>query len=80
MTDITSFLAAEFTEIGLAAAADPHFAERLIEALRCLPTERDAQAAAGDLHPEVVCAWVMRINHAHSSCAWVMRIGHAHGW
>ena len=56
MTDITSFLAAEFTEIGLAAAADPHFAERLIEALRCLPTERDAPAAAADLHPEVVCA------------------------
>ncbi|MGN6454226.1 MAG: hypothetical protein ACTHL7_14325 [Steroidobacteraceae bacterium] len=43
MTDITSFLAAEFTEIGLAAAADPHFAERFIEALRRLPRERDAR-------------------------------------
>jgi len=48
MTDITSFLAAEFTEIGLAAAADPHFAERLIEALRRLPAERDAEAGS---HP-----------------------------
>jgi hypothetical protein len=37
MSDITSFLSAELTEIGLAAAADPQFAERLIEALRGLP-------------------------------------------
>jgi hypothetical protein len=56
MTDITSFLAAEFTEIGLAAAADPHFAERLIEALRQLPAERDAGAEAVALHPEALCA------------------------
>jgi len=37
MTDITFLLSAELTEIGLMAAADPHFAERLIEALRRLP-------------------------------------------
>src|SRR5215470_14037581 len=29
MTDTTSFLASELTELGLMAAADPHFAERL---------------------------------------------------
>ena len=56
MTDITSFLAAEFTEIGLAAAADPHFAERLIEALRRLPPESDTEAEAGAMRPEVLCA------------------------
>jgi len=56
MTDITSFLAAEFTEIGLAAAADPHFAERLLEALRRLPTERDGETKAVASHPEVLCA------------------------
>ena len=39
MTDTTSFLAAELTEIGLMAAADPHFAERLLEALQRLPAE-----------------------------------------
>ena len=55
MTDITSFLASEFTEIGLAAAADPHFAEHLIEALRRLPPARtEAEALAVD--PEVPCA------------------------
>jgi len=55
MTDITSFLAAEFTEIGLAAAADPHFAERLIEALRRLPGEgSDAEDLAAQ--PEKLCA------------------------
>jgi len=56
MTDITSFLAAEFTEIGLAAAADPNFAERLIEALRRLPTEQDAETEALGLPPEVLYA------------------------
>ena len=48
MSDPTFFLAAEFTEIGLAAAADPQIAERLLEALRRLPP------AAGDaeaVHP-----------------------------
>jgi hypothetical protein len=39
MTDTTSFLAAELTEIGLMAAADPHFAERLLEALHGLAAE-----------------------------------------
>jgi len=39
MADITSFLSAELTEIGLVAAADPHFAERLLEALQRLPAE-----------------------------------------
>jgi hypothetical protein len=56
MTDITSFLAAEFTEIELAAAADPHFAERLVEALRRLPRERDAKTEAVEMHPRVLCA------------------------
>jgi len=37
MTDITFLLSAELTEIGLMAATDPHFAERLIEALQQLP-------------------------------------------
>jgi len=45
MTDFTSFpstsfLSAELTEIGLVAAADPHFAERLLDALQRLPAER----------------------------------------
>jgi len=39
MTDTTSFLASELTELGLMAAADPHFAERLLEALQRLPAE-----------------------------------------
>ena len=55
MTDITSFLAAELTEIGLVAAADPHFAERLIEALRRLPPE-GSEAEALAVHPEKLCA------------------------
>jgi hypothetical protein len=42
MPDLTSFLPAELTEIGLAAAADPQFAERLIEALQRLPERADA--------------------------------------
>jgi len=42
---MTSFLSAELTEIGLAAAADPHFAERLIEALRRLPQQHAVDAA-----------------------------------
>jgi len=36
MSDTTPFLSAELTELGLMAAADPHFAERLLEALRQL--------------------------------------------
>jgi hypothetical protein len=40
MSDTTSFLAAELTEMGLMAAADPHFAERLLEALRRLNAEQ----------------------------------------
>ena len=55
MIDITSFLAAEFTGIGL-AAADPHFAERFIEALRRLPRERDTETEAVETHPGVLCA------------------------
>ena len=45
MADITSFLSVELTEIGLLAAADPHFAERLLEALRRLPAERASERA-----------------------------------
>ena len=49
MTDMTSFLWLELTEIGLVAAADPHFAERLIEALQRLPAERSSEpASAGE--------------------------------
>jgi hypothetical protein len=60
MSEITSFLSAQLTDIGLAAAADPHFAERLLEALRRLPA-----AGAGELacaretnreRPEELCA------------------------
>lgn len=43
MTDDTSFLPAELTEIGLLAAADPDFAERLIEALRRLPAAQTSE-------------------------------------
>jgi len=46
MTEFTSFLPAELTEIGLLAAADPHFAERLLEALRRLPAEPAGEPAA----------------------------------
>jgi hypothetical protein len=45
MADITSFLSAELTEIGLVAAADPQFAERLLEALQRLPAERASEPA-----------------------------------
>jgi hypothetical protein len=56
MTDITSFLSAELTEIGLLAAADPHFAERLIEALQRLPAEPASEAApAAVARPEEIC-------------------------
>lgn len=41
MSDLTSFFPAELTEFGLAAAADPQFAERLIEALQRLPARAD---------------------------------------
>jgi hypothetical protein len=46
MTDITSFLSAELTEMGLMAAADPHFAERLLEALQRLPADGASEPAA----------------------------------
>ena len=59
MTDITSFLSAELTEIGLLAAADPHFAERLLEALRRLPAERASEPASAHEttrgRPEELC-------------------------
>jgi hypothetical protein len=60
MTDITSFLSAELTEIGLVAAADPHFAERLLEALQRLPAERASEPASAREttpgRPEELCA------------------------
>jgi len=60
MSEITSFLSAELTEIGLMAAVDPHFAERLLEALRRLPAERAGEPAAvretTREHPEDLCA------------------------
>ena len=46
MTDITSFLSVELTEIGLLAAADPDFAEKLLEALRRLPAEPASEPAS----------------------------------
>ena len=61
MTDITSFLSSELTEIGLVAAADPHFAERLLEALRRLPAERAGEEPASARetavgYPAALCA------------------------
>jgi hypothetical protein len=57
MTDITSFLPAELTEIGLLAAADPDFAERLLEALQRLPAEPASEPApAAIARPEEICA------------------------
>lgn len=49
MSDSTSFLSTELTEMGLIAAADPRFAERLIEALRRLSAQQDtcANGSAG---------------------------------
>jgi hypothetical protein len=45
MTDTPSFLAAELTELGLMAAADPGFAERLLAALQRLPAEGASETA-----------------------------------
>ncbi len=60
MTDTTSFLSAELTEMGLMAAVDPHFAERLLEALRRLPAERASEPPAAretnSVRPEELCA------------------------
>lgn len=49
MSDSTSFLSTELTEMGLIAAADPRFAERLIEALQRLSAQQDngANGSAG---------------------------------
>jgi len=56
MSDTTPFLAAELTEMGLMAAADPHFAERLLEALRRLSAEQasDPKSAheTNSAHPQ----------------------------
>ena len=49
MADITSFLSAELAEIGLVAAADPHFAQRLLEALQRLPAQRASAAPCATL-------------------------------
>ena len=56
MTNTTcSFLTAELTEPGLLAAVDPHFAERLLEALRRLPAERPGEEPASiEAQPDVV--------------------------
>jgi len=60
MSETTSFLATELTEMGLMAAADPHFAERLLEALRRLSAERGGEAesarATNAARPLEVCA------------------------
>jgi len=55
MTDITSFLSAELTEIGLLAAADPQFAERLLQALQRLPAQPLSEPASATAErPEVL--------------------------
>jgi len=60
MSDTTPFLSEELTEMGLMAAADPHFAERLLEALRHLNAERanEAESAheANSARPEELSA------------------------
>jgi len=61
MTDTTSlFLSAELIEMGLMAAADPHFAARLLEALRRLSAEHGNETASGRETtsgcPEELCA------------------------
>jgi len=48
MTESTHLLPAELIEIGLAAAADPAFAERLIEALARQPGAACARAPVGE--------------------------------
>jgi hypothetical protein len=55
MTDMTAFLSSELTEMGLMAAADPQFAERLLEALRRLAAEPGSEpASAAAEGPEVL--------------------------
>ena len=60
MSDTTSFLATELTEMGLMAAADPRFAERLLDALRRLSAERggepESAREANGARPLEVCA------------------------
>jgi hypothetical protein len=48
MADVTFFLPAEMIEMGLVAAADPTFAERLICALQQLPDAEGANIVATD--------------------------------
>jgi hypothetical protein len=49
MSEFTDFLPPELADIGLMAFADPGFAERLVEALRCLPPERAVDARTPDM-------------------------------
>jgi len=60
MSDTTHFLSTELTEMGLMAAADPHFAERLLEALRRLTAERtshpDSAHESNSARPEELAA------------------------
>jgi len=60
MSDRTPFLSEELTEMGLMAAADPHFAERLLEALRHLNAERanepESAHEANSARPEELSA------------------------
>jgi hypothetical protein len=48
MSHVTFFLPAEIIEMGLVAAADPAFAERLLLALGQLPDAAPANASAND--------------------------------
>jgi hypothetical protein len=49
MSDVTFFLPAEIMEMGLIAAADPAFAERLVLALEQLPDAAPANVSGGPL-------------------------------
>jgi hypothetical protein len=48
MSDSTFFLPAELVEMGLMAAADPAFAERMVTALQQLPKADPTKAPAND--------------------------------
>ena len=49
MSDVTCFLPAEIIEMGLIAAADPAFAERLVLALEQLPDAAPANVSGTEL-------------------------------
>jgi len=56
MSDMTAFLATELTEMGLMAAADPSFAQRLVDALQRLPPAQDVCAVNASSESDVELA------------------------